>query len=178
MFKILNNFKGFSILEFFLKNPNKSVGIRELAKILKISPSTTKYYIDNFLKEEILINKNEKHSKQTQLNNNNLIVKEMKKLYVLDKVKELNLEKEINNPFYIFGSCSNGTYNENSDLDIFVIKIKDYNKDKVSILANKIRDASIKEVPFYKLKEYVKKNKEFITEVKNGIYFGDELNGL
>jgi len=179
MFKLFNKFKGFAILEFFLTNPNKSVGLRELAKILKLSPSTTKHYIDQFLKEDLLIDKNEKHSKQVVLNNNNEIIKEFKKIYILDKFNELNLQKIINNPFYIFGSCAFGTYNENSDLDIFIIKIRDYDISKFKSLAKEIKlEINIKEIPFYKLNEYIDRNKEFIIEVKRGVYFGEESQGL
>ncbi len=175
MISEFNIFKGQVVLNYFLDHPNTLININELAKKLKISTKTSKEYIDILLKKHLLLDKSLKNNKIVCLNNSDKLIKTLKIARMLSLIKELNLEKEINNSFYIFGSCANGTYNEKSDLDIFVIKQKEYNKDEVISLASKIRlEVNIKDVPYYKLNEYIKKNKEFITEVKKGIYFGDE----
>jgi len=179
MISAFNKFKGVEILNFFLDYPNSELNINDLAKKLKISTRTAKEYIDLLLEYNILFDKNIRNNKLVVLNNDDKLVTELKKVRVLSLVKELKLEKEINNPFYIFGSCASGEYYEESDLDIFIIKQKNYNKNKVLALASKIRlEVNIKEVPFYKLLEYKDKNKEFIIEVKGGIYFGEPLHGL
>lgn len=174
-----NIFKGQVILNYFLDNPNTLININELARKLKISTKTSKEYIDILLKNGLLLDKSLKNNKIVCLNNNNKLVRALKIARILSLIKEIDLEKEINNSFYLFGSCSNGTYNENSDLDLFIIKQNEYNKNKIQTLASKIKsEVNIKEVPFYKLDEYVKKNKIFIDEVKNGIFFGRDAYKL
>jgi len=180
MISILEKFAGFKVIEFFLANPDKNVSIRELAKILKTSPSTTKHYIDLLIKENLLNNMNLPNTKTVKLNNKNPIVRKWKSAYLITKLKEYNIDELIKNPFYVFGSTATGDYNQNSDIDIFVIKSKEYDKDKVKEIGRKIKkDINIINVPFYKLDEYKQKNKELISEIKNhGLYFGEELHEL
>ncbi len=166
-------------MNFFLENPQKQVGLRELAKILRISPSTTKQYIDSFTKEELVIDKNIRNNKIVVLNNKNLIVKELKRLYILDKFKQLNIEKIIDNPFYLYGSFSTGEYHKDSDIDLFVIKRKEYDKDALRRIGLKLgHEVKAIDVMFYDLLKYKQKHKEFMSEVKIGFFFGEEINEL
>lgn len=179
MFEEFVKFKGLHILEHFLENPNKITNILGLSKDLRISTMTAKQYIDYFLKDNILINKNERNSKTVMLNNKNIIVKELKKVYILDKFKQLNVEKIINNPFYLYGSFSAGEYNKNSDIDLFIIKKKEYNKDALRKIGAKMgHEIRAIDVIFYDLNKYKQKHAEFVLEIKKGFFFGDEINEL
>ena len=40
-------FVGFQALEYFLRNPSKKIHLRELARLLKISPRSAKIYCDS-----------------------------------------------------------------------------------------------------------------------------------
>ena len=54
MLKEFRKYVGYKILEFFLKNPTKKTYLKELAKILEISPRSVKIYCDIFEKDNLI----------------------------------------------------------------------------------------------------------------------------
>ncbi len=179
MIKEFRKFRGFKILEFFLLNPTVQININELAKKLKISTMTSKQYCDLLEKEDILASKKIGNTKLFNLKDN-LLTREWKKIRILQFITQNNLKKAIGNSFYLYGSFANGTYTEKSDLDIFIIKIKKIDKEKIKKIELKLKhEISINEVNYYELEEYKKNNKELINEIKEkGIFFGEDNYGF
>ena len=159
---------GFKILEFFLFNPKTEVHLKELAKKLKMSPSTVKHYCDSFLKEN-LINEIKKGNLRIFYLNLSVYTKELKKALALLYFKEKGMEEicRADVTFVIYGSYASGEFDEKSDLDILVIADKkDVNTDFVLKFEKKInKQIQITAIPYYRW-EKMKKNKEnFANEV-------------
>lgn len=162
-------FAGFKILMYFLFNPNSEIHIKELARKLKISPSTAKYYCD-FLEKENILKKDQKGNlKIFSLNNSSIYVKELKKTYTLIYLKSLGIEALIKEHMClaIYGSYSSGEFNEESDLDIIIIgKKKKVNTDLVLKLEKKFGKEIQLTTLLYPEWEKMKKNKDaFALEV-------------
>lgn len=111
--------KNVKILELIDK---EKLHIREVADRLKISPGTVHKLVQTLKKEKLIIEKQHKNKKIIELNKNNFLTRELKRI--------INLNKIINIPAYkklrkygktgIYGSFANGTNDSESDLDIWV----------------------------------------------------------
>jgi len=162
-------FAGFKILIYFLFNSDLEIHIKELARKLKISPSTAKYYCD-FLKKENILEKDKKGNMVIfSLNNSSMYVKELKKTYTLIYLKDLGIEtlNKKHMSIAVYGSYSSGEFNEKSDLDILIIgKKKEVNKDLVLKLEKKFeKEIQLTILSYYEW-EKMKKNKDaFALEV-------------
>ncbi len=130
-------FVGWKVLEHFLAHPTKEFYIKELARILKISPRSAHIYCLLYEKDNILSSERKANARMFKLNNELSFVKSLKKMYFLAVLNESgvvsNIEKK--NPeiisLAIYGSYSSGTYDEMSDLDIFVLSDKKINRESV-----------------------------------------------
>ncbi|WP_324735696.1 nucleotidyltransferase domain-containing protein [Thermococcus sp. SY098] len=116
-------FAGFKILEYFLLNPTKEIHLKELSRELNISPSTVKHYCDVFVKDNILSSRRIGNLKIFKLNNENFAVREIKRAYMILKLKELGIENLCSSchSLAIYGSTAAGTFDERSDIDILII---------------------------------------------------------
>ncbi|MHA1859549.1 MAG: nucleotidyltransferase domain-containing protein [Candidatus Asgardarchaeia archaeon] len=169
-------YRGFRILELFIKNPESAYNINEVARQVKVSTETAKRYVDILMRDAILRLVGSHNEKRVQLNDTE-IVRRIKSAYMLQVIKE-KAESVIKNPFYVFGSVVKGTYGNESDIDIFVIKINDYDKEEVvDVLVSSLnRPVNIIEVRFDQLSRFKRRNRELINEIKScGLLFGDEM---
>ncbi len=116
-------FAGFRILEYFLLNPTREVHLKELARELEVSPATVKHYCDLFAKEGILIVKRIGNMRIFKLNNDYFAVKEIKRAYMILKLKEVGVESLCSSCYSlaVYGSVASGEFNEKSDIDLLVI---------------------------------------------------------
>jgi predicted nucleotidyltransferase len=159
-------------MEFFLKNPETKISIRELSRKLKVNPMTSKNYCDMFCNEGILLCEKIGRERLFCLKNKDAAVAAIKKAYLLMSLKECKLSEALKNRHYIFGSAANGNYSEKSDLDIFVIKTGDFDREKLRKCERALwLPINLVEVPFHKLNEFKKRNTEFMKEVTRGIEF-------
>jgi len=174
MLKKFRKFKGWKVLEWFLTNPDEKISIREIGRRLDISSMTAKHYCDLFENSNFLQSERAGTAKHFYLNIKSRKVKYWRVAYLLELVDEKKLRRVINNPFYIFGSFSKGEWKKESDFDVFIIKIHEFDEDAVNeIVSGMGFEPAMIIVDFYKLKEFKKKNKELINEIKKGIYIGD-----
>ena len=164
-------FKELNILRLFFESPTKEFNVRELARILKISPATSSSELKKFAKNGILVKRKERILDLYKSNLDNELYKDLKTFYNIRRIKDVGLLDALNN-FYLkpaivlFGSSSFGLDAETSDWDIFVLsentkefpdlkKFEDKMKKPIQIFAAKnIRDL---------------KNPHLINNVLNGI---------
>ena len=169
MFKEFRKYAGIKLLEFFIFNPKTEVHIKELSRKLKISPSTTKYWCDLFLKHGILIVNKKGTLRIFSLNNSSVYTKEIKRVHMLLYFKELGIEKisKKDTSLAIYGSYASGEFDENSDIDILIIgKDNEVNKDFVLKFEKKIKkQVQLTIIPYYKWEEMKRKKDPFVMEV-------------
>ena len=115
----------FEVSKFFYFNPSQSVGVRELARLLGISVSKSQRSI-SFLEKEGLVSRSKSHSYDVfEAKVDSSIYLARKKLFILEAVllspqlNDLNILLEPS-LIILFGSCSDGYYTSESDIDIFV----------------------------------------------------------
>jgi hypothetical protein len=167
---ILEHFKkftGFKVLEYFILHPTYDIHLKELSRTLKISPGSAKLYCDLFESEGILISRRKGNLRLFRLNNENFVVKEIKKTYYLLLLKEEGIQDICKkcNSLAIYGSFASGEFDEKSDLDILVIGSKE---DVNYTLLHKIEEKvgirfQLTILPFYKW-EKMKEERDPFTE--------------
>ncbi len=124
MFKKMNLFSKtcIKILTHLVKNPSKETYQREIAKETGISIGAVNQYMHDFLEMDMV--SREKRGKMLfySLNQDNPAVRQFKVFLtvielnpLVEKIKR-NSEKII-----LFGSCSDGTDVEESDIDLFIL---------------------------------------------------------
>jgi len=167
-------------LKFFLANPTTSIHIKELARKLKISSMTANVYLGNYGKENILIKKKVGNLSLYSLNNDETLVKELKKCYALSFLKEKKLVKNAlkENPMItsiiLYGTYASGDYDEKSDVDLlFFSRDKRIPKKAISVLGKETT------VNALTLNEWRKLNKGFRDSVIKShiILYGTGLVG-
>ena len=115
------------MLEYFIKEPEKEFYIRELAKLIKKSPTTTSKYLDEFGKKGILNSRRKFNHLLYKANNENAYFKNLKLLYNLNKLRSSGfieyLVEEYNHPeaIVLFGSFAKAEDIPGSDIDILIV---------------------------------------------------------
>jgi predicted nucleotidyltransferase len=115
------------MLDYFFKEPEREFHVREIAKLVKKSPTTVSKMLKRFVKEKILIsekrlnhllfkaNNEEREFKQLKLNYN---IKLLYKSGLIDYlVEELNYPEAI----ILFGSFAKAENISRSDIDLFIV---------------------------------------------------------
>lgn len=159
------------ILELLFEYPTKEFHIRELSRILDISPPAISKAVKNLNKQNIVIvEKNILHNVKANLNNENF--KHLKRVENIKRIYSSGLFNYIRGSFplatiILFGSYSKGEDTERSDIDIAILNFKErkMNLEKYEeILKRKIN------IEFINMKNITK-------ELKNSIINGIVLSG-
>ncbi|MBS3174589.1 nucleotidyltransferase domain-containing protein [Candidatus Woesearchaeota archaeon] len=149
MYKIVNKQKltelHLEVLSLFTKGFDKQYYIREINRLLKISPRTSQISLD-FLEKKLILESSSKGKiklykiKKSFIAKDYLVVAEIyKKIKLMENnafIKDI-IEKiyfHINYIGLIFGSYANNTQNKDSDLDLFIIG--EYNPEKIREISN------------------------------------------
>ncbi|MGE0792815.1 MAG: ArsR family transcriptional regulator [Candidatus Woesearchaeota archaeon] len=173
-------FKELNILKLFFEEPRREFNVREIARILKISPATASKELKELVEKNILSYKKERIYHLYQANFNSEEYKDIKIYYNIRKLKISNLINEINK-FYLhptiilFGSCSKGEDIETSDIDLVIIseKTKEFPKLKEF---EKILNKELQIFNIRKISEIP--NKHLINNILNGINIQGGINGF
>lgn len=121
LIEILGNRKILNILLFFIKNPSIEISQTGLIKKTKIAKATAVKWLDFLVKNAFLRYKKIGVTNLYKLNNDNLIVKQLKIINTLTYLQDLNALKDKGIEIYIYGSSSRGEDTEKSDIDLLVI---------------------------------------------------------
>ncbi|MCD6464059.1 nucleotidyltransferase domain-containing protein [Candidatus Woesearchaeota archaeon] len=160
-------YKGIKILKFFIFNPTKHFYLREIARKLKISTSTTKHFLDIFVKESIVSKQEKGNLSIFQLNNKSVYVKQLKKTFALLYFKKAGIETITNKTLAIYGSYATGEFDEKSDLDLLVIGSRqDINYEALKKFEKTIStEVQLTIIPYYKWGKMKKNKDSFAMEV-------------
>ena len=116
-----------AILRHFFEEPNKWFHVREMARILKLNPTTVSKYLNALYKKGMLIKKLERKHLLFKADTENSSYKDAKIYYNIKLIRECGLidylDKELHSPqaIVLFGSCAKGENDKNSDIDLFII---------------------------------------------------------
>jgi uncharacterized protein len=162
-------FVGFKILEYFLLNPTKKTYLKELSKILEISPRSVKIYCDTFVKDGLIHREIKGNLHLFSTNNQDFRIKEMKKAIFVNILAELdiyNISKECIS-IALYGSHASGDYDEKSDIDLLVIGNEEQiNKDSIVQIMNKIgKEVQLNIIPMIKWEKMKKENDAFAKSI-------------
>ncbi|MCD6575761.1 MAG: nucleotidyltransferase domain-containing protein [Nanoarchaeota archaeon] len=162
------------ILSLFLENPNAKLHIREVAKKLKISPTTARKFLIKLEKEGMLTKQREGIYHYFKANIQSDLFRIKAKCYMLEKITKSGLIDFISNTLIpeviiLFGSIAKGEYSTKSDIDLFIVSEsnKKINLDKFEKKLK--RKIQLFVYSHKKLVELKRKRKEFLNNVINGI---------
>lgn len=127
MIELFRKYVQWKILAHFLANPNTGFHIKQLARLLEVSPASVSSAVKSF-DEDGLLSKEEKGLAHIyRLNPDNSMVAPLKKAYCIafvmsSKPKEVILETDPNIiSLAIFGSYADGSFDEKSDIDFLAV---------------------------------------------------------
>ena len=115
------------ILRYFLVNPYKEVYLRELAKLVKLSPFAVKKYIEMLLKERLVQEERRANLRFFRANTSNPFYKQLKVSFSVNSIVKSGLIETLKEhipsvtSIVLFGSLAKGEGTEESDVDMLVI---------------------------------------------------------
>lgn len=127
MLREWRKFAGWKILCYFLSNPNVKIHIKGVARELKVGSNTAAVYCKLYEKNGILKSERVANTIRFCLNNDDAVVKALKKFWFLalmreKKVVEKFLEKNKGIVCVVlYGAHASGEYSSESDVDILVL---------------------------------------------------------
>jgi len=169
MFSSFRKFVGFKILEYFLKYPTEKIHLKELAKKLQISPRSVKIYCDLFHNEGIIKREIRGNMHIFTTNNDNFRVREMKRVYFINLLAEMDIENiaEESASIAIYGSHASGNYDEKSDVDILIIGQEQQVKRDiiVNIMEEIGKEFQLTVIPIIKWEKMKKDEDNFVKNI-------------
>jgi len=164
-------FKKLNILKLFFEEPNREFNVREVARLVKISPATASKELKELVKKGLLKERKERVLNLYKANLENDFYRDIKTFYNIRKIKESGLVKELNK-FYLkptivlFGSCAFGLDTETSDLDLLIISEKTKEFPDLKKFERRIK----RKIQLFTVKNIRDlKNKHLINNILNGI---------
>jgi predicted nucleotidyltransferase len=172
-----------NILKLFFEKPQREFHLREIARIVKISSSTAKKYLDSLEREAIIISRKERHLRIFTANLESRKYKQLKINYNIMKIINSNmldyLDKEMNFPTVVlFGSWAHGENGIHSDIDLFILT---NSKKKIDLSKFERRLGAEIQLFILSTKEFnemKRKNKELVNSIINGITLSGFLKVL
>lgn len=129
MIQLYQKITQLTVLELFIKNPYERYYLREMSRILGISPMTVKRALDLFVQERLLVREEFKNQILYKANMSSAAFKHLKTAYNLAWLEEKNivdfLKEELPglSSLVLYGSYAKGENDEKSDVDLLVISI-------------------------------------------------------
>jgi predicted nucleotidyltransferase len=164
---LLNNNK-LKIIQLFFDDPikdNIGFGLREISRLTKIAPPSTKKYLNELIKEKLVKIKKLSIGKRYFVTMNEEFIS-YKKIINLFNIKQSGLikelEKHLPDCIILFGSYHRGEDHKKSDIDIFMQKsYKEINLDKYEKILKKPINIIFD-------KKFTKLSSEFKNEIIQG----------
>lgn len=172
--------KELNTLRYFFEEPNREFSVRELARILKISPATASKQLKEFSKKNILTERSERGFIFFKSNIDSQKYRDLKVFYHIFKIRNSDLIAELNK-FYLkptiilFGSFSTGFDTETSDVDLVIIS----ENKKEFPLKERFEKKLKRELQIFNISNFKElKNKNLINNVLNGIVLQGEIRWI
>ena len=164
-------FKKINTLKLFFEEPNREFNVREVARILKISPATASKDLKELKKEMVLTERKERMLNLYKADMDKDQYRDLKISYNIKKIRESGLIDSLNQ-FYLkpiivlFGSSSFGMDIETSDIDLLIVSEKNKEFPDKKIFEKKLK----KSIQIFAVKDIKElKNKHLINNIINGI---------
>jgi len=138
-------------------------------KKLKIGLGSANRYLKILEKEGLVIKEEKGKLGIYKANMENLLLKELKVVFTLLEIDEMIKGiKSVSNQIILFGSCADGKYTEEGDIDLFVLSDKGKSVNRIiSNHQNKIeRKTSPVIVNYMELRTLKQKDKPFYSRIK------------
>ncbi len=162
-------FVGLKVLGHFLTHPSEEIHLKELGRVLEISPGSAKKYCDDLAAAGLLRESALGNLRLLRLNRDDFAVRGMMRAYHLFRFKELGIEDlaEGCTSFAVYGSFASGNFDERSDLDLLVISEEaDVNRDRVLAFQEKLgRSVQLTVMPYYRWEALKKEGDGFAENV-------------
>jgi len=168
------------ILKLFFEKPSKEFNVREIARLLKISPTTASKKLEYLTKKGLLKCRRERIFKFYKSNLENELYRDLKIFYNIRKIKESGLIEELNKFYFkptivLFGSCAYGLDIENSDIDLLVIS----ENTKIFPSLEKYEKKLKRKIQVFVVKNIKDlKNKHLINNIINGIVLQGKIKWI
>ena len=121
MLDIINNKSAMKVVFYLILHPSKELSQKDLIDGAGLSKATMAKNIPFLKKKEIVSVKKIGVTNLVRLNNENVLVKEIKRIKIISELGDLGRLKEKNLELYLYGSCARGEYVEESDVDLLII---------------------------------------------------------
>ena len=161
-------------MEKLIEEPEREFHIREMAKLLDMSPTTISRHGSLLLKKKLIISKKMSNHLLLKANTENIMFKQLKKEHNLKRLITSGLvnylENKLNNPeaIILFGSFAKGENIPRSDIDIFVVS-PSKKEVNLNIFEKKLKHNIQLFIHSKKEIETMKKtNKELLNNLVNG----------
>lgn len=173
------------IIRLFLGNPTTPFYVKEVARRLKVSPSSVSNFLNHMQYDGVFKKEIAGNAHFYRLNNELEIVKKLKVFYTLLKIQNLNLvdlfkeKDETIISLVLYGSYSSGENDERSDFDLLVIS--NQKKDFIEVLQRIEKEigkeAVVERFSIASWKEIKRKDKAFYKSVMENhiILYGSGL---
>ena len=173
-------FKKLNILRLFFEEPNREFNVREVARLVRISPATASKELKELVKKDLLKERKERMLNLYKANLESDFYRDIKIFYNIRKLKESGLVKELNR-FYLkptivlFGSCAFGIDTETSDFDLLIISEKTKEFPGIRKFEKKIK----RKIQLFIVKDIRElKNKHLINNIINGIIIQGKIKWI
>jgi len=127
MLESFNKYIDLKVLGFFLANPKTSINVNELARQLKVSPTSVNHAAKLFHDKGYLTKDEKGLAHYYRLDLSNPVVISLKKAYGIDLILSsgpqeafINADENIIS-LALYGSYAGGDYEEDSDVDFLVV---------------------------------------------------------
>ncbi len=160
MIELFEKYVKWKVLAKFLANPNTSFHVKEVARMLKISPASASSAAKYFEEFELLIKEERGQAHLYKLNPEHCLAAPLKKAYGLTQVissgakeKFLGADNAIIS-LALFGSYADGSFDEKSDVDFLIVTPGE--KERLVNAAKRLEGSLGKEVGIsvFKLSEW------------------------
>jgi predicted nucleotidyltransferase len=160
---------GLKVLGYFLTHPSEEIHLKELGRVLEISPGSAKKYCDDLAAFGLIQESALGNLRLLRLNRDDFAVRGMMTACHLFLFKELGIENLAEGciSFAIYGSFASGNFDERSDLDLLVIgEETDVKRDRVLAFQEKLgRSVQLTVLPYYRWEALKKEGDGFAESV-------------
>ena len=164
-------FEKMNIMKLFFEEPSREFNVREVARILKISPATASKKLESLVNDRILKERKERMLNLYIANIDSDYYRDVKVFYNITKLRNSGILEALDK-FYMkptilfFGSGSYGMDMETSDFDLVVISEKTTEFEERKKFEKKLN----RRLQIFAVKDIKEmKNKHLINNVLNGI---------
>lgn len=170
----------FNTLSIFFDKPTHEYNVREVARVLNISPPTASTALKKLEKSGFLKKRRERLLKLYRANIENDLYQDAKRFYTIRKIKETGLLDAINMAYLkptvvLFGSAAYGLDTETSDLDILIVSEKTDEFGRTEEFEKKLK----RRLQFFVVRNVKDlKNKHLINNVLNGMVLQGEVKWI